>query len=85
MRVDSFNGVTESPRYLVWREKREQAWDIIRKLHHDPSDPTEEAARAEFTQIVRQVEFDKEANVSFYQMFKKPSWRRRSLAAMFVT
>lgn len=69
----------------MWREKRAEAWEIIRKLHHDPSDPSEAAAHAEFTQIVRQVEFDREENTSFYQMFKKPSLRRRSLAAMFLT
>ncbi len=64
---------------------REEAWVVVKRLHHDPADPDDEAARAEFTQIVRQVEFDKEMNVTFYQMFKKPSWRKRSLSAMFLT
>ncbi|KIV85577.1 hypothetical protein PV11_01255 [Exophiala sideris] len=77
--------VSETPRFLVWRGQREEAWRVIRKLHYDPADAGEEGARAEFTQIVRQVEFDKEQNTSFVQMFKKPTWRRRSLLAMFAT
>ncbi|KAI1627054.1 general substrate transporter [Exophiala viscosa] len=77
--------VSETPRFLVWRGQREEAWRVIKKLHYDPADPQDEGARAEFTQIVRQVEFDKEQNTSFIQMFKKPTWRRRSLLAMFAT
>jgi hypothetical protein len=74
----------ESPRYLVWCGRNEIAWTVISKLHHDPSDPLEDAARAEFTQIVQQVEFDKREDSSFIQMFKRPSWRRRTLSAMFI-
>jgi hypothetical protein len=64
--------------------KREQAWAVLRKLHYDPSDPTEAGPRAELTQIVRQVEADKSEEAGFIQMFKKPSWRRRTLSAMFL-
>ena len=74
----------ESPRYLVWRRKHAEAWNILRKLHHDASDPAEEAAQAEFNQIVRQVEADKEENPTFLKMLKKPSWRHRSLLVMFL-
>ncbi|KAJ9610506.1 hypothetical protein H2200_005283 [Cladophialophora chaetospira] len=77
--------VPETPRFLVWKGRLEEAWTVTQKLHHDPADPHDESAHAEFTQIVRQVEFDKEMNVTFYQMFKKPSWRKRSLSAMFLT
>jgi hypothetical protein len=62
----------------------EKAWEIIRKLHYDPLDPLEDGARAEFTQIVQQVEFDKKDNPGWIQMFKRPSWRRRTLSAMFI-
>jgi hypothetical protein len=76
--------IAESPRYLVWCGKNETAWAVISKLHHDPSDPLEDAARAEFTQIVQQVEFDKKEDSGFIQMFKRPSWRHRTLSAMFI-
>lgn len=70
----------ESPRYLVWRGKTEEAWKIIKRLHHDPLNPSDADASAEFTQILRQVEMDKEDNPTFWKMFKKPSWRRRSVS-----
>ena len=75
---------TESPRYLAWVGRNEEALNVILRLHHDPNDPTESAAHAEYTQIVRQVEFDKEAKATYWEMFRRPSWRRRSLLAMFI-
>lgn len=57
---------------------------VLQRLHHDPSDPTQQAALAEFTQIVRQVEFDREIPSSFYEIFKRPTWRKRALSAMFL-
>lgn len=74
----------ESPRYLVWQGKREQAWDILKRLHHDSSNPSEADAGAEFMQIVRQFELDQEDTVTFLKMFQKPSWRRRSISVLFL-
>lgn len=75
---------TETPRYLVFRGKLDEAWALIQRIHHDPSDVQEAAAKAEYTQIVKQVEHEKEANVGLIQIFKKPSWRKRALLAMGV-
>ncbi|RVX72806.1 hypothetical protein B0A52_03159 [Exophiala mesophila] len=77
--------VPESPRYLAWRGKLEEAWAVVQKLHKDKDDPNQEIAQAEFTQIVRQVEAEKEDQATFITMFKKPSWRKRSLLAFFIT
>jgi hypothetical protein len=74
----------ESPRYLVWQNRRDEAWNILKRLHHDPLNPSEADAGAEFTQILRQVEMDKEENPTFWKMFKKPSWRRRSMSVFFL-
>lgn len=51
--------VPESPRYLVWADRKNEAWEVLRKLHWDPADPEELSARAEFHQIVLHVDFDK--------------------------
>jgi hypothetical protein len=64
--------------------KREEAWEVIKHLHMSPSDPSDDSARAEFTQIVRQVEHDKEEAAGFIAMFKRPTWRRRSLITLFL-
>lgn len=61
-----------------------EAWTVIKRLHQSASDPEDTVAHAELTQIARQVEFDKENNVGYIEMFRKPSWRRRSLLAMFI-
>lgn len=53
--------------------KHEQARDVLRKLYHDPAHPTEAGPLAELTQIVRQVEADKQEIARFIQMFKKPN------------
>jgi hypothetical protein len=74
----------ESPRYLAWVDRKDEAWEVIRRLHSDASDPNETAAQAEFQQIVLQVEHDKQQAVTYWKMFQKPSWRRRSLVAIFL-
>jgi hypothetical protein len=63
---------------------REQAWEVLRTIHRDPTDPQDEAAHAEYTQIVRQTDFDKELGYGYLKMFTTPSWRRRSFLAMFL-
>jgi len=76
--------VPESPRYLAWVNRYDDAWSVIQKIHHDVDDPTESSARAEFTQITKQVEYDKEQKTGYVEMFRKPSWRKRSLLVMFL-
>ena len=84
MRIPVLTEAIESPRFLAWAGRHEEALNVILRLHHDPNDPTESAARAEYTQIVRQVEFDKESKATYWEMLRRPSWRRRSLLAMFI-
>lgn len=74
----------ETPRYLIWSGKKEQAWDVLRRLHQKSDDPEDRMAHAEYTQIVLQVEHDKETKVGWIQIFKIPSLRRRALLGMFL-
>jgi hypothetical protein len=74
----------ESPRYLALAGRNDEAWEVVRTLHRDPTDFEDEAARAEFTQIIRQTDYDKELGYGYVKMFTRPSWRRRSLLAMFL-
>ncbi|KAK7887649.1 hypothetical protein LTR67_009550 [Exophiala xenobiotica] len=76
--------VPESPRYLTLVGKTTEAWEVLKKIHHDPTDPNDSSARAEYTQIVRQVEFDKSMKSGYIEMFRKPSWRKRTLLAIFI-
>ncbi|OAL40692.1 hypothetical protein AYO20_00428 [Fonsecaea nubica] len=76
--------VPESPRYLCWRGRHEEALQVIQRLHRDPDDPTNSSAQAEFIQIRAQVEKDKEQKSGYVRMFTKPSWRKRSLLVLFI-
>jgi hypothetical protein len=62
----------ESPRYLSLVNRNEEAWAIIKKIHHDPTDDEDTAAHAEYIQIIKQVEADKETgriHCHVYQAF----------------
>lgn len=74
----------ESPRWLIWNGEMAKAWDIIKKIHHDPTDEQDSAAHAEYTQIDRQVAHDKQTPATYYNMFTVPSWRKRTLLAILV-
>lgn len=74
----------ESPRWLIWNGQKDEAWPIIQRLHLDPNDSQDLAAHAEFTQIDKQVEFDKQFKNGYYEMFTIPSFRKRTLLAILV-
>lgn len=64
--------------------KKEEAWEVVRTIHRDSCDPEDTAARAEYTQIIRQTDFDNELGYGYMKMFTRPSWRRRTFLAMFL-
>lgn len=64
--------------------RNDEAWELIRKIHHDPKDPHDTSAHSEYLQITKQIELEKEVNTGYIDMLKKPSWRKRSLLAFFI-
>ncbi|EON63147.1 hypothetical protein W97_02374 [Coniosporium apollinis CBS 100218] len=76
--------IPETPRYLIWAGKKEQAWKVLHRLHRNPRDAEDRVAHAEYTQIVLQVEHDKDLGAGFIQMFRLPTWRRRAFSAIFL-
>ena len=69
----------ESPRYLMAKDKIEEAWEILRSLHSDKQDPNNEFAKFEFVQIYEQMRFDRQQDTSWKLIFKRPSYRKRAL------
>jgi len=76
--------IPESPRWLIWNDYHTKAWATIQRVHHDPGDPQDRAAHAEYVQIQRQVAYDKQISATYLHMFTKPSWRKRTLLAILV-
>lgn len=74
----------ESPRYLIYNGKMEGGLEVLKKLHSSPDDPDSQFAGAEFTLIQRQVELDRENELSWIGLWKNPSTRKRLLYGFFV-
>lgn len=72
----------ESPRYLLTIGKTEEAWKVISKLHASTDDPDQEYARSEFYQMRKQAETDVALVSTWWEMFRKPSYRKRSFLVM---
>lgn len=72
----------QSPRWLLMSGKSEEAWNIISKLHTVPGDSNETYARKEFYQMREQTKIDVTLNPSWYEMFRRPSYRKRCILAV---
>ncbi|KAF7548430.1 hypothetical protein G7Z17_g7062 [Cylindrodendrum hubeiense] len=73
----------ESPRWLVERGHRDEALDIIKKLHHS-ADGDDSFANNEFAQIERQLEYEHSLPSSWSSLFTVPSYRKRAIVG-FLT
>jgi len=71
----------ESPRYLLTKDRTEEAWKIIERLHRTKDDPAGDYAKAEFLQMRTQLEMDRSLDSSWRIMITRPSYRKRVLIA----
>ncbi|KAL1849896.1 hypothetical protein VTK73DRAFT_9790 [Phialemonium thermophilum] len=74
----------ESPRWLISQDRSEEALAVVRKLHHDPQNPDDTFAFREYQQIRQQYEIDRRNEVSWIQLFAKPSYRKRMIIGFIV-
>ncbi|KAK5951934.1 hypothetical protein OHC33_006820 [Knufia fluminis] len=50
----------ESPRWLIGKDRTDQAWTVTRRLHaNKKKDPTDSYAHAEYSQMLSQIQFEK--------------------------
>ncbi|EXJ89882.1 hypothetical protein A1O3_02949 [Capronia epimyces CBS 606.96] len=76
--------IPESPRYLLLKDRTEEAWSIIKRLHSTPNDTTHEFARREMYQMRKQLEIDRALPSSWLEMWRRPSYRKRMAMAIFL-
>ncbi|KAJ5652681.1 hypothetical protein N7507_010107 [Penicillium longicatenatum] len=74
----------ESPRYLLSKDRVEEAREIILRMHSSPDDPEQDFARREFYQMKKQTRLDAEFATSYWSLFKKPSMRKRLAITIFL-
>jgi len=75
----------ESPRYLLLKDRSEEAFQIVHRLHAGPNDPNHNFAKREFYQMRKQLELDMRLSGSYWEIFKRPSFRKRALLTMALT
>ncbi|KAK5064580.1 hypothetical protein LTR84_000413 [Exophiala bonariae] len=74
--------IPESPRFLLMKGRIEEAREVVFKLHARKDDPDNAFARSEFYQMTKQAEIDRELEPGWMEMFRRPSYRKRSFIAM---
>ncbi|EXJ91709.1 hypothetical protein A1O3_00259 [Capronia epimyces CBS 606.96] len=72
----------ESPRYLLTKERYEEAWDVVSRLHSDPKDPHNEFAQREYYQMYKQIQFDASLNEGYRNILSRPSYRKRAFISI---
>jgi Sugar (and other) transporter len=67
----------DSPRWLVYVERNDEALVILQKLHQSTED--DDFYLREFHQIKAQIDLDKHEKLGMSAIWKRPSYRRRFL------
>lgn len=73
-----------SPRWLLFQGRRQEALDIVRRLHRTPDDAEDVNGRTEFYLMEKQCEMDKSIKVRPFEIFRTPANRRRALTAFLL-
>ncbi|CAG9949012.1 unnamed protein product [Clonostachys rosea f. rosea IK726] len=75
----------ESPRYLIAQGRQQEALSNLQSLHSRSGHESHHFAEIEFYQIQKQIEFDTARKMSYVQIFKHPSMRKRALITICLT
>ncbi|KAK6431146.1 hypothetical protein LTR95_012698 [Oleoguttula sp. CCFEE 5521] len=73
-----------SPRWLLGKGRREEALEIVKRLHRTADDKEDVAARQEFYLMEKQYELDAQYEVRRFEIFRTAPNRRRALVAAIM-
>ncbi|KAK6373981.1 hypothetical protein LTS17_007951 [Exophiala oligosperma] len=74
----------ESPRWLINKDRHDDALKSLVRLHRSKADPDNVFAHREYLQIKEQHDEDERNQVTWSQMWTVPSYRRRSAVGFFI-
>lgn len=73
-----------SPRWLLQQGRRQEAFEIVKRLHKTRDSVSDIKARQEFYLIEKQVEFDRSMTTLPFEICRTPQNRRRLLVAFLL-
>ncbi|KAF2814692.1 general substrate transporter [Mytilinidion resinicola] len=74
----------ESPRWLCEKERHDEAWIVLRRLHQSKQDPDAQLARAEMAQMKAQIESERSLPTGYIHIFRTPHLRHRAFCCILV-
>lgn len=73
-----------SPRWLLSKGRKQEALDVLKKLHARSSDPEHTSARLEFWLMEKQTAMDQSLTVRRFELFRTAANRKRALMASIL-
>lgn len=80
----SLHFIPESPRWLVERKRHDEAWEVLKTLHHSKHDPEARIAQLEMVQIRAQVDAERSQPTGYIHIFRTPHLRKRAICCILV-
>jgi MFS family permease len=73
-----------SPRWLLQQDRRDEAFEVVCRLHRTLEDPENIKAREELLLMEKQFELDKSMDIRPFEIFRTAPNRRRALVGMVM-